>query len=153
MHTIGTEITRRRFVELAAVELLLQRFCYPKEVSIGQKLLPTVTTHLLSAGSPIQEPYASLHGGKFDGPTVLESPDPLVRYRWNNPDASDGLQIYVLSPVASFTVPPASFLITKSTSGQQDSITVESVGSIRLDFGVESHGWSSTVRISSAQWR
>ena len=141
MHTIGTEITRRRFVELAAVELLLQRFCYPKEVSIGQKLLPTVTTHLLSAGSPIQEPYASLHGGKFDGPTVLESPDPLVRYRWNNPDASDGLQIYVLSPVASFTVPPASFLITKSTSGQQDSITVESVGSIRLDFGVESPAW------------
>ena len=121
--------------------MLLQRFCYPQEVLIGQKLLPPVTTHLLSTGSAIQEPYALLHGGRFDGPTVLESPDPLVRYRWNNPDAADSLQIYVLSPIASFTEAPASFRTARSISGQQDSITVEGVGSIRFDFGVESAAW------------
>jgi alpha-L-rhamnosidase len=89
----------------------------------------------------MQEPYPLLHGGDFTGPPVPESPDPLVRYRWNNPQASDGLQIYVLSPVASFTDTPASFGNAKSVPDQQDSIRVKGIGSIRFDFGVESAAW------------
>jgi alpha-L-rhamnosidase len=141
VHTIETEITRRRFVELAAIGTLLRRFYYPAEAWASQKLRPAVTTHLLSTGSPINEPYSLLHGGGFDGPMVLESPDPLVRYRWNNPEAADSLQVYALSPGASFTETPASFKIAEIPSGQQDSILVEGVGSIRFDYGVESAAW------------
>lgn len=126
---------------MAASEMLLRSVGHSMEMSVGQKLNRTVTTHLLAAGSAIQEPYALLHGGKFDGPNVLESPDPLVRYRWNNPDAADSLQTYLLSPVASFTETLASFRTARSISGQQDSIAVEGVGSIRFDFGVESAAW------------
>lgn len=103
--------------------------------------LPALTTHLLPAGSPIQEPYALLHGGSFAGPRVAESPDPLVGYRWSNPETGDSLQTYVLEPAASFTDTPASFRITGVRPGGQDSIVVEGVGSIRFDFGVESAAW------------
>jgi alpha-L-rhamnosidase len=135
------EITRRRFVKLAAIGALLRRFYHPAEAWASQKLHTMVMTHLLSTGSTIQESYALLHGGRFDGPTVLDSPDPLVSYRWSNPDAADSLQIYVLSPVVSITESPASLRIAKSPSRQQNSITVEGVGSIRFDFGVESAAW------------
>jgi alpha-L-rhamnosidase len=141
VHIIGSEITRRRFVELASIEMLLRSVGYPMETSVGQKLQSPAITHLLSTGSAIHEPYALLHGGQFEGQPVLESPDPLVRYRWNNPDAADSLQIYALSSVALFTETPASFRTARSRSGQQTPITVEGIGSIRFDFGVESAAW------------
>lgn len=111
------------------------------EASVGQKIQPSAITHLLSTGSAIHEPYVLLHGGQFEGQPVPESPDPLVRYRWNNPDAVDSLQLYALSPAASFTETPASFRSSRSISGQQTPITVEGIGSIRFDFGVESAAW------------
>lgn len=126
---------------MAAIGTLWRRFYCPAEAWVSKKLRPAVTTCLLPACSPIREPYALLHGGRFDGPTVLESPDPLVRYRWTDPKSCDSLQVYTLSPVASFTETPASFRSAGIPAGQQDSIMVEGVGSIRFDFGVESAAW------------
>ncbi|MET1071582.1 MAG: alpha-L-rhamnosidase C-terminal domain-containing protein [Umezawaea sp.] len=40
-------------------------------------------------GFAAPEPHEPLHGGGFVGPAVPESPDPLVRYRWDRPVASD----------------------------------------------------------------
>ena len=48
--------------------------------------------------SPITEPYPYVTTGRFSGPAVPASPDPLVRYRWPNPKASDGLEIYLQRP-------------------------------------------------------
>lgn len=70
-----------------------------------------------------------------------ESPDPLVSYRWNNPQATDNLQIYNLSPVAAFTEPIASFEPGTTKSILHEPIAVNGVGSIRFDFGVESAAW------------
>lgn len=105
----------------------------------SQTLPRAVKTHLLSAHSPIREPYAPLHSGTFTGPAIPESPDPLVRYRWNNPRATDSLQTYSLGPVASFTETPASFQSSAATL--QEPIVVNGVGSIRFEFGVESAAW------------
>ena len=141
MHTIGIGITRRRFIELTSIGALLWRFYDRAEALVVQVSQPIVTTHLLSTGSPIQEPYAPLHGGSFTGLKVAESPDPLVAYRWDNPQSLDSLQVYVLKPIASFADTPASFRGAGISSGQQDSMVVEGVGSIRFDFGVESPAW------------
>ncbi len=119
----------------------MRRFYYPAEAWAIGKLRAAVAAHLVPTGSTVQEPYARLHSGRFDGPMVLESPDPLVSYRWNNPEAEDSLQVYALGPAASFTETPSSFSNTEIPSGQQDSIVVEGVGSIRFDFGVESAAW------------
>jgi hypothetical protein len=58
---------------------------------------------------PITEPYPPLNGGRFSGPRVGASDDPLVRYRWADPQAGDGLQVYQLRPVAVDTDQPGSF--------------------------------------------
>lgn len=89
----------------------------------------------------IQQPYPALNGGAFDGPAVKESPDPLVAYRWQNPKASDGLQIYALSPVAAVADPAGAFDNPASATAEKSSITVMGAGSIRLDFGTECPAW------------
>ena len=123
------------------IATLLRRFCKPAEVWAVLSSRPMVTTHRLSIGSPIPEPYVLLHGGSFVGPGIAESPDPLVRYRWSNPQSADSLQSYVLEPVASFIDTPASFRTIGPQSGQQNTMVVEGAGSIRFDFGVESAAW------------
>lgn len=51
------------------------------------------------------------------------------------------MQIYVLSPVVSFTETPASFGTAEISTEQKAPIEVRDVGSIRFDFGVESAAW------------
>ncbi len=97
--------------------------------------------HLVSKASPIPEPYPSLHGGSFSAPPVPLSPDPLVAYRWRHPSASDGLQAYVLRPLAVSTRTPKSFADLKSVTTSRCNITVKGVGAIRVDFGTESAAW------------
>ncbi len=97
--------------------------------------------HLVSKASPIPEPYPSLHGGSFSAPPVPLSPDPLVAYRWRHPRASDGLQTYVLRPMAVSTRTPKSFSGLKSATTSRCNITVKGTGSIRVDFGTESAAW------------
>ncbi|HET6385799.1 MAG TPA: alpha-L-rhamnosidase C-terminal domain-containing protein [Armatimonadota bacterium] len=100
------------------------------------------SAHLIPGGrSPISEPYPEISGGAFTGPPASDSPDPLVRYRWPAPKASDGLQVYLLRPVSVTTDAPRSFQGLKSATSKRCGITVRGPGSIRLDFGVESAAW------------
>lgn len=87
--------------------------------------------HLISGNSPIAEPYPAVHGGGFSGPPVKSSPDPLVAYRWPRPDASDGLQTYVLRPVSVSTRTPKSFSGLQSVTSGNCNITVRGTGAFR----------------------
>ncbi len=90
---------------------------------------------------PNVPPYQPLHGGAFDGPAVPFSPDPLVRYVWRDPQATNDLQYYLLRPVKVFTEEPGAFDGLKSASRHHCDITVRGTGSLRFDFGVESAAW------------
>ena len=96
---------------------------------------------LLGGDSPISEPYPALHGGAFAKPVVAVSPDPLAHYHWEKPQAADGLQTYLLGPVAVSADLPRSFgnLFSVTTSNCDAQVT--GTGSIRFDFGVESAAW------------
>ena len=82
-----------------------------------------------------KEPYKPVHNGSYSGFKVKESPDPLITYRWNNPTATDSLQIYILEPKKITSIPKSSFKQNKN------QITVSGEGSLLFDFGVESAGW------------
>jgi hypothetical protein len=105
---------------------------------------PPIQTSLIRPSgvqSPAFSPYQPLHGGAFSGPAVPLSPDPLVRYTWQNPLSTDDLQYYLLRPVTVFTDESESFSGLKSASGRHCNITVRGTGSIQFDFGVESAAW------------
>jgi len=95
----------------------------------------------IDGASVAKQPYPVLNGGTFDGPAVKESPDPLVRYRWKETKADDGLQVYALRPVAVVADTKASFKNFESATGGKTDIAVMGTGSIRFDFGVESAAW------------
>jgi hypothetical protein len=90
---------------------------------------------------PIAEPYHPLNGGTYRGPQVPAADDPLVRYRWSDPQATDPLQVYQLRPAAVVADPPASFGPTDSVTTPQCNVEVRGTGSLRFDFGVESPAW------------
>jgi hypothetical protein len=103
---------------------------------------PALRTILSSTGSEsVKELYPLLNGGKFEGPLINESPDPLIRYRWHEPKESDGLQIYFLKPVSLDAAASDSFLGLSSGTTDTTAITIKKPGSIRLDFGVVSGAW------------
>ncbi len=95
----------------------------------------------LSKPSPIKEPYSYICSGSYSGNHVSESPDPLVSYRWVNPKASDGLEIYTIKPVKVTTDNPSSFSNLNSLTCDSPNVTVTGTGSIMFDFGVESAAW------------
>jgi alpha-L-rhamnosidase len=73
------------------------------------------------------------------GPANPFSPDPLIEYKWKNPKATDGLEIYYLDPVSYKASTPASFDMTRFF--KEKEILVQGTGSIRFDFGRTSAGW------------
>ncbi|MFA5816786.1 MAG: alpha-L-rhamnosidase C-terminal domain-containing protein [Bacteroidales bacterium] len=91
--------------------------------------------------SPISQPYPYVSSGKFTGPAIPESPDPLVNYQWPNPIASDGLEIYLLKPESIYTDKPTSFKNLRSLTGNSPDVLVQGTGSIRIDFGLENGAW------------
>lgn len=90
---------------------------------------------------PVKELYPCLHDGEFNGPAMPESPDPLVGYRWRELSAEDGLQSYVLRPVAVSAAPARSFDNLPAATTGQGAVVVKGAGSLRFDFGVESAAW------------
>jgi alpha-L-rhamnosidase len=90
--------------------------------------------------SPAPQPYPYLSGA-FTGEEVPESPDPLVSYRWPDPKASDGLEIYTLKPVRVSTDQSASFRNLPSLSSRSADVLVEGTGSIMMDFGQVNAAW------------
>ena len=87
------------------------------------------------AVAQVKEPYRPVHGGSYSGLFVKESPDPLITYQWNNPKASDSLEVYALQPKKVIGIPNSSF---KQVNSQ---IRVSGKGWLMFDFGVESAGW------------
>jgi alpha-L-rhamnosidase len=98
-------------------------------------------THLLAGSSPIPEPYKPLHGGQFSGPAISLSPDPLVRFRWQQTNPDDTLQYYILRPIAVSTPNPHAFQGLESARGSACHIRVSGTGAIQFDFGTESAAW------------
>jgi len=96
---------------------------------------------MLQSPSAIAEPYPLLSGGGFSGLSVKDSPDPLVAYRWKDPKAGDGLQIYFLKPRTAVADEAEAFDNLGSATADATNITVKGTGSMRLDFGVESGAW------------
>jgi len=96
---------------------------------------------LLDGNSPISEPYPALHGGGFTKTMVSGSSDPLASFRWVNPQAADGLQIYLLGAVAVSTDHQAAFNNPGSVTNDHCNVLVNGTGSLRFDFGVESAAW------------
>ena len=114
----------------------------------------------VNAVSPAKQPYAALNGGTFSGPSVKESPDPLIAYRWKETKADDSLQIYLLRPVRAYAEKADSFEGIGTATGPKPSIKVKGAGSLRFDFGVESAAWlefdspdlSGTVEMSISEY-
>lgn len=99
-------------------------------------------TNILSRRSPIEEPYKYISDGAMSGPAVPDSPDPLVRYVWDNPRATDSLQIYVMLPKhAEVMQGDESFSGVETVSKEKCNIRITGEGIIRLDFGVELPAW------------
>jgi len=91
--------------------------------------------------TPIPEPYPYVSSGSFAGPTVPLSPDPLVAYRWANPKATDGLEIYLQKLFTITADTNSSFANLQSLTTDNPNVTVQGAGSIQLDFGRESAAW------------
>jgi hypothetical protein len=91
--------------------------------------------------SPIPELYPYVSAGSFSGPAVPLSPDPLVAYRWPNPQAGDGLQIYTLKPTLVTADTNSSFENLQSLTSTNPNVTVQGLGSIQMDFGQENAAW------------
>lgn len=91
--------------------------------------------------SPIPQPYPYISPGRSTGPAIPESPDPLVGYRWPNPAADDGLEIYLLKPESVSTDQPGSFGNLNSLTKNNPDVLVKGTGSIRMDFGRENGAW------------
>ena len=91
--------------------------------------------------SPIPEPYPYVSSGSFSGPAVPLSPDPLVAYRWPNPQATNGLEAYLQEPVTVTADTNSSFDNLQSLTGDDPNVTVKGLGSIQLDFGRENAAW------------
>jgi alpha-L-rhamnosidase len=91
--------------------------------------------------SPMGEPYPYVVSGGLTGPKVPLSPDPLVAYRWANPQASDNLQIYLQQPKSVTVDNNSSFTNLQSLLTTHPNVTVEGLGSIQMDFGQENAAW------------
>ena len=104
-------------------------------------LQTNVFAQAIMGTSPITERYLYVSSGSFSGPTVVQSPDPLVSYRWPNPQANDALEIYLIKPKTVSADIAASFDNLPSLTGDSPNVTVKGIGSIRMDFGMENAAW------------
>ncbi len=151
---IGTrKVTRRWFLEtavgtgmsLAALRTLAATGITHAGALSGARPIAwdasSTQCRLLTGVSPITEPYPPLHGGEFTNSSVSDSPDPLIAFKWNKPESSDGLQTYLLGPVHASTDAPTSFENLPTLTSQNGNVLVKGAGSICVDFGVESAAW------------
>lgn len=91
--------------------------------------------------SPIDEPYPYVQSGGFTGEEQPASPDPLVRYRWDDPKASDELEIFLRTPQKAESETPENFTGMSTLMDETVHVNVTGPGTIRMDFGTEFAGW------------
>jgi alpha-L-rhamnosidase len=109
---------------------------------INSGLLPlNVSAQAIMGTSPVAERYLYVSSGSFSGPTIAQSPDPLVSYRWPKPQANDALEIYLIKPKSASADIAASFDNLPSLTGDSPNVTVKGIGSVRMDFGIENAAW------------
>ncbi len=127
--------SRSLFVSLGACLML-----HPA-VDVRAAEMPHHHTLSLEARSLIAQPYPYVSGGEFSGEALPASPDPLVAYRWPNPRAADGLQVFLIKPKFFESDSATSFAKLDSLATESPSVEVRGTGSIRLDFGAEYAAW------------
>ena len=106
-----------------------------KKLSVLIIILSGIFSCAFAQNSAIQQPYPSI-SGSYSGKKVLHSPDPLVSYRWSNPKASDGLEIYTIKPENVWSDKPENSNIKKISS-----IHVTGECNIMFDFGQVNAAW------------
>ncbi|RLD71538.1 MAG: hypothetical protein DRI98_04925 [Bacteroidetes bacterium] len=90
--------------------------------------------------SPATQPYNWFTAEKL-GPDVLESPDPLVGWRWKDPQATDELEVYTLRPVSVHSGQDGSFEELQALVSGNGPVTVKGTGTIMMDFGQVNAAW------------
>src|SRR5579871_90318 len=95
--------------------------------------------YLSQLNAQVKEPFSYLKNGSYSAKSIKQSPDPLINYTWNNPQANDSLQLYTLYPKKIIANPANSFITIHQ--GKLQSYIVKGKGSLMFDFGVESAGW------------
>ena len=94
-------------------------------------------SHLILLKSKIPEPYPVV-SGKFTGDEVVESPDPMVGFKWEKTSADDNLEIYVLHPKSMSSNRTQHIQPVK---GAGLPVKVNGKCDLLFDFGRESAGW------------
>lgn len=74
--------------------------------------------------------------GSYTGMHVAQSPDPLISYLWENPKATDDLEIYTIKPVSVLSDKPSFSDIRNITS-----IKVSGGCNLMFDFGQVNAAW------------
>ena len=107
----------------------------------GETLLPQVQFLRQSSQSDSAGALRPLHGGFWTRLQQYPSPDPAIRYHWRTPPKGDAdLQVLQLRPKAIKILPSE----TKATEQLlADSIDLNGMQSVFLDFGTECAGWIS----------
>ena len=103
--------------------------------------LSTIFSHVYSQETDkrnrtLVQPYPPIKA-VFSGKKIAHSPDPLSGYRWENPEATDGLEIYTLYPVTIQSDKPCNFKADKHLS----TIHITGDCSLMFDFGQVNAGW------------
>ena len=98
-------------------------------------ILSGVANEMLSQNNSLQQPYRYI-SGSYSGEKVPSSPDPLVSYRWDNPKATDELEIYTIKPV-SVQSDKHEHANTKKIS----TISITGECNLMFDFGQVNAGW------------
>ena len=89
-----------------------------------------------SIQATIHEPYKQVTATIRNAP-VAYSPDPLSGYRWDDPKATDDLEIYTIYPKKVFSDETGNFCANSDLS----SIHVIGDCSLQFDFGQVNAGW------------
>lgn len=90
--------------------------------------------------SPVPQPYKYITARAI-GEKVPYSPDRIIDWRWDNPNADDELEIYTIKPFSVQTDVPGSFDNLSSLKKKSANVLVKGNGSIMMDFGQENAAW------------
>ena len=125
------------------------RCCAPGYTMLLLAAMGAAVVASASATYGAPEPYQWMHGAN---PTALParpaSPDPLVRYTWDNTVGSSTLQqLEIASAVAVHAEPESAFegLASLIDPSGNVSLLVKGAGWLRLDYGLERPAWFEGV--------
>lgn len=120
--------------------LTLASVCFiPTVLPAGESLYDD---GIISRHSPIQQPYEYINGGALSGPIVIDSPDPLVNYIWDDPKADDPLQIFITHPQSAVATSGADNVSGLETIEHETcGIDIKGDCVIRFDMGAELPAW------------